>query len=103
MIITWLPEAENELNLAAEWYESRVAGLGARLVSEVIALLDHLVFAPRAHALVAGAAGKAGARRALVAHFPFALVYTLRDGDELVVVALLHTSRSRKPWRKRLS
>lgn len=50
-------------------------------------LLDHLAFARRAHARGAGAAGKQGARRALVEHFPFALIYTLNDEDELVVRA----------------
>ncbi len=102
MIITWLPEAEVELNLAAAWYEDRVTWLGVRFVNEVDALLDHLAFAPRAHALLPGRAGKRGARRSLVEHFPFALIYRLIGNDELVVIALLHTSRSRSAWRKRL-
>ena len=102
MNITWLPEAEVELNLAADWYEDRLPLLGSRFVNDVIGLLNHLVFAPRAHPRLPGLAGKRGAPRALLEHFPYALIYTA-DEDELVLIALIHTSRRRSSWRKRLT
>ena len=101
MKVVWLPEAENELMLAAEWYEARAPRLGLRLLGEVMALVEHLSFAPRAHARLRGVLGRAGARRALVDCFPWALIYSATD-DELVVVALIHTRRGRAFLRRRL-
>jgi plasmid stabilization system protein ParE len=99
--VVWLPEAEQELMLAADWYEARAPQLGLRLLAEVLALVDHLTFAPRAHARLRGALGRAGARRALVEHFPWSLIYSESEG-ELVVVALIHTRRGRAFLRRRL-
>lgn len=104
MRVSWIPEAEEELNLAAEWYERQVPSLGARFVNEVLYLVDHdLTFAPLSHPRVRGAAGKRGVRRALVDNFPYALIYASDDPEELVVIAVFHTSRARVTWRRRLT
>ena len=42
-------DAEEELTAAAEWYESRRAGLGVELVAVIDAALEAIVAAPLAH------------------------------------------------------
>ena len=84
--------------------ERQVPNLGARFVSEVMYLVErYLMSSPLAHPLVRGVAGSRGIRRALVDNFPFALIYASGDSEELVVIAVVHTSRTRLAWRRRLT
>jgi len=91
----FLPEAEEEMNEAARFYERRKKGLGFEFLSEV----------ERTIALVreypdAGSAVGPKRRRVLVARFPYSIVYR-QDPDAIGIVAVAHQRRRPGYWRRR--
>ncbi len=90
------PEALAELRAAVEFYEGEQRGLGRELALEVRAVLDRLVEWPQS-----GALEKAEVRRALLARFPFTIVYRVED-DRIDVVAVMHQRQRPGYWRGRI-
>lgn len=91
-----LPEAEAELNLAAEWYEQRGRGLGNALVEEVLSVLGSIGEHPDHYPLVGD---DILIRRALVRRFPYAIWFGRERDDLVVVYAISHTKRRPGYWR----
>jgi plasmid stabilization system protein ParE len=92
---TFHPDADAELEEAALFYESRMAGLGRSFAAEV----------ERTVALVreypdAGSTVGPKRRRVLVARFPYSIVYR-QDPDAIVIVAVAHQRRRPGYWRRR--
>ena len=99
MKVRLLGEADEELT-AAKWYENRSAGLGGRFLGEAIEGFSSIGRYPRRFARVRFRSGRE-IRRLLLPHFPYALVYEIREA-ECLVVAVAHTARRPKYWAKRL-
>ena len=78
--IVFLPEAREEFDTDADWYENRQAGLGARFTLAVNAVLERIAKNPKMHAVVLD-----DARKAVVSGFPYC-VYYREDGDRVVVL-----------------
>jgi toxin ParE1/3/4 len=91
-----LPEAKSEFDDAADWYEGRKAGLGVEFIAEIRKTLTMIASLPRIHAVVHGKARKATVRR-----FPYIVVYR-EEPDEIVVIAVFHTSRDPSVWKDRI-
>jgi plasmid stabilization system protein ParE len=89
------PEAELELTEAAEWYEERGAGLGREFLRSVRAKVDEIRRAPERWPSVRGT------RRALVARFPYAVVYRELPGDMIRIIAIAHVRRRPRYWSAR--
>jgi plasmid stabilization system protein ParE len=89
------PEARLEFEEAADWYEQRRAGLGAEFVTAVRFKVQQLRVAPELWRSVRGV------RRALVARFPYAVVYRETSHDVLEIVAIAHLSRQPAYWQER--
>lgn len=89
--------ASAELREAVRWYEDRRAGLGAEFLDAVSAAL--LLIATNA---TAGQpiSGDGLTRRALVARFPYQVVYRIRPA-EIVIVAVAHLKRRPEYWKNR--
>jgi plasmid stabilization system protein ParE len=85
------PEAEQELEEAADWYESQRDGLGREFVAAVRVKIDRIVEAPERYPVVHGA------RRALVGRFPYAVVY-MASAAGVMIVAIAHLRRRPKYW-----
>ena len=51
MTLQFLPEAEDELREAADWYERRQVGLGDEFLAAVNIQLQEILFAPSQFAL----------------------------------------------------
>lgn len=87
MAVTLRREAERDLEGAAKWYEDQSRGLGHRFLDEVLRTLDaiqgHPRLYPQVHEMV---------HRAVTHRFPFGVFY-LVDGEDIVVVAVMHASR----------
>jgi plasmid stabilization system protein ParE len=86
------PEAEAEIEHAAEWYQQEAPGLGntfIRAVQTAVALLG------RQPAIYAVAYGRV--RRIHLRHFPWSLFYEI-DTDQVAVVACLHQHRDPQDW-----
>ncbi|MEO8183566.1 MAG: type II toxin-antitoxin system RelE/ParE family toxin [Deltaproteobacteria bacterium] len=92
-------EAQVELEEAMLWYERRGDGLGDALLDAVDAALLKVVEMPFSFPDVAGAPE---VQRALVAGFPYGLVFVTSD-DRITVLAVSHAKRRPLYWRRRLA
>ena len=92
-------EAAADLAGAVEWYEAHRAGLGAELMREVARTLELLSENPEIGTPVR-IRGSTGMRRLRIGRFPYGLVYAANP-DEIVIVAVAHSSRKPGFWRGR--
>jgi plasmid stabilization system protein ParE len=93
--LVFRPQAEREINEAADWYEDQGAGLGAeflRVLEDCIASVERNPHQyPRVHGEV---------RRAPLRRFPYGLIYRVYEA-EVVIVACIHARRDPKHWQGR--
>ena len=87
--------AAADLEEASLWYEAQRPGLGREFLDATEDAVKRVLAAPKGYALV-----YKDRRRALLARFPYSLVYRLID-DQVVVVAVVHAKRSPRVWRTR--
>jgi len=92
-----LPEAEEELTEAAQWYEAKRPGLGVGLVMLVDRAFDEIREAPEAFPL-----WRSGRpyRRFVMQHFPYVVMFTV-DDDSVEVIAIAHAKRRPGYWLDR--
>lgn len=100
MTVRLLGEAEQELTAAAQWYEQRSAGLGGRFLEEAGEGFSAIGRNPRRYLRVRFAKHRE-VRRYLLPHFPYAVIYEIRE-VECLVAAVSHTARRPGYWAKRL-
>lgn len=96
MIVTLTSDAEADVKGATDFYHLIDPALAQSLVDEIRDALERIAANPylyqRVHPLI---------RRGLTHRFPFAIYYTA-DPAAIGVIAVLHTSRNPKTWRKRM-
>jgi toxin ParE1/3/4 len=90
-----LPEAKAEFDEAADWYEGQRGGLGLRFVGQIRAVLRRIARNPKLHAAV-----YKDVRKAVVARFPYVVLYREEDRS-VVVIAVFHASRNPGVWKSR--
>jgi len=96
------PEAAQELEEAAAWYEHEQAGLGVRFL-DAFEHAFQLLEEPNPPLLsMDGEAGKRGVQRLLLHKFPFSLIVTEMH-ESLVIAALAHHSRKPGYWKERIT
>jgi mRNA-degrading endonuclease RelE of RelBE toxin-antitoxin system len=98
--LEFAPEVEQDIAVAADWYETRQSGLGAQFVEEVIrtweALTDNPLLSCRRHS-------SKNIRWRYLDRFPYRIIYEVDEMNHVVkVAAVLHAARHDKHWRKRL-
>ena len=94
------PEAAEELEQAAIWYEQECAGLGEKFIDAVesaIALLKE-EFPPLVP--LEGEAARQGVKQLLLHRFPFSLM-VMPDEKGMIVLAVAHQHRKPFYWRNR--
>jgi plasmid stabilization system protein ParE len=91
----FLSDAEDEMNEAAAFYESRVVGLGEEFLAEVNACVERILERPKIGRRLRG-----DIRRLLVTRFPYSVVYATH-GETAVVVAVAHLRRRPGYWVRR--
>ena len=96
MRIRFRPTARNEFLEAVQWYEDKKTGVGERFTTDVHAKLDSIRRQPDLYPVVFGEV-----REATLLRFPHA-IYFIVDPDEIVVVAVFHTSRDPSVWQSRV-
>lgn len=89
------PEAERDLAAAASWYEQQRAGLGQEFLDEFVVMKDRLSDTPLIWPIV-----HRSTHRALLNRFPFGVYFRI-DGAAVVIVAVMHGSRSPSRWHGR--
>ena len=90
------PAAE-EFGEAVRWYETRRAGLGREFFDAVAATFSRIETNPEIGTTIS-ADGQT--RRALVAKFPYQVVYRLRP-TEIAIVAIANLKRRPGYWKTR--
>ena len=95
--IRTIEPASDEFSEAVRWYEARRSGLGGEFFDAVAATLSLIEINPEIGASIS-ADGQT--RRALVAKFPYQVVYRLRP-TEMVIVAVAHLKRRPGYWTNR--
>ena len=94
------PEAENDVNEIAGWYNRRSEGLGDRFVEEFLAVLDELAKNPL---LSSRRHPRKNIRWRYPRSFPHRVIYEVIGDKKIVVVAaVLHVARHDREWRRRL-
>jgi hypothetical protein len=89
------PEADQELEAAALWYDERQPGLGDDLLDEFEQTLRRVLDEPARWRKIRGDNRKLNFRR-----FPYALVYSL-GADVIYIKAVMHLRRRPFYWRHR--
>ena len=89
------PEAEQDIEEAASWYEKQSAGLGNEFLDEVLVTLERVAELPSLYPII-----YRNTLRALIHRFPFGIYYRV-EGEQIVVVAVMHGSRNPTRWKKR--
>jgi plasmid stabilization system protein ParE len=99
--VRFAPEVPDELAEAVLWYEARKKELGSEFLDEVQATLPLIGTRPRSFPRLQDADATLEIRRALLARFPYALVFLVRE-DEVHVLAVAHAKRRPGYWLSRV-
>ena len=100
MILRTLQLADDEALEAATWYDERRPGLGDDFLDAYAAALEVIESHPRRYARLETTRSPREFRRYLLRRFPYAIIYEIL-ADELVVLAVAHSSRRPNFWRRR--
>jgi hypothetical protein len=99
LAVEFLPDARDEM-IAAEYYETRLAGTGQHFLSEMSRHLELIAAHPDAAGTRMRDRGGRELRALFLGSFPYRIVY--RIGSEILVVAVAHTRRRPRYWSRRL-
>jgi toxin ParE1/3/4 len=88
-------DADLELNDATDYYDRESDGLGSAFIDEVQSGFDRIRAYPDAAVELAR-----GVRKLVLARFPYALVYEVRD-DGIRILAIAHQRKRPYYWRGR--
>ncbi len=94
--LVWRPQALEEVAQAAQWYEERRSGLSAEFLRMLDATTASIVRAPLQYPTIHGTM-----RRALLRRFPYSLIFSVVEAEEVVVLGCVHWRQSPRRWRTR--
>jgi plasmid stabilization system protein ParE len=95
------PQAEEELNEAAQRYGAADVTVAERFVARVVATVTEIRRAPHLWPLDPNVPEHLGVRRRVVPDFPY-LVLFKEYSTEVVIIAVAHGKRAPGYWRRRL-
>ncbi|MBX3243363.1 MAG: type II toxin-antitoxin system RelE/ParE family toxin [Acidobacteria bacterium] len=91
------PEALEEFEQAAVYYEQQEPGLGDHFIQVIETAIESIINAPEMWPIL-----ETPIRRRLTRTFPYAVLYAI-DADHLLIIAIMHCSRQPDYWRSRTS
>jgi len=94
-IVRFRPEAEEDTENAARWYEEQKEGLGHRFLDQILETIQVITDQPALFPIV-----HRRIHRALIHKFPFGIYYRI-EKDTIVVVAVMHGHRNPRQWQSR--
>ena len=97
MPVRFLADARSEFANAEAWYEEKQEGLGEQFYLCIKAAVADVAAHPQRFPLHG-----TGVRWLITKRFPFAIIYDSRP-TEVVIVAVMHTSRLPDYWRSRVT
>ena len=92
------PEAEADLDEAAQWYERQKAGLGFGFTAAAKVAVRRAVENPLANRLMRR---RPQVRRVPLERFPYRVFFIVRP-DAIVVFAIVHDKQSERRWQERV-
>ena len=95
--VIFTPRARAELIDAQDWYENEAPGLDRRFREAVDAVVQRISTNARQFPVI-----YKNVRRALLRHFPYALMFVIEADETLTVIACFHGSRDPAHWQKRM-
>jgi plasmid stabilization system protein ParE len=90
------PDAKEELNRAAEYYEQFQPRLGLEFAEEVYATIARIIQYPEAWSILSK-----NSRRCVVSRFPYGVIYQIKS-HVLRIIAVAHLNRRPGYWKERL-
>lgn len=93
--IVYHPQALDELIEAAQFYESRCDGLGARFIESIEKGLEFIQGNP-----LLFRADKLGRRKYIIKKFPYLLIYKVTE-ECIFILAVAHGKRKPGYWKSR--
>jgi plasmid stabilization system protein ParE len=94
--VKFRPEAEQDLEESAKWYEKQRGNLGFDFLDEVDKKCEIIKEDPLIYEEV-----YKNLRRVVVERFPFNIFYFV-DDSSIIILAVIHGSRHPKKWQKRI-
>ena len=96
--ITFLFEAEEEMNFSAQYYNQQSSGLGLDFLEEIEKSLQFIEKDPERWLYYEQNIHKYNTRR-----FPFSIFYVFeKDIDKIIIIAVAHQKRKPGYWKQRL-
>jgi len=89
------PEAEEELNLAVDYYSQCQTNLGRDFAKEVYTAIRNIVAFPKAWTPLSK-----NTRRCPVNRFPFGVIYQA-ESNEILIIAIMQLNRKPGYWQDR--
>ena len=90
------PEALEEADQAAQFYEERQSGLGTRFLDVLEDALTRIQRNPRLYQKISG-----NIRKCRVLRFPYGIIFRDQD-DSIEIIAVMHLKRKPGYWKARL-
>ena len=90
------PEAEDEFDMAVEYYEECQPGLGLEFAEEVYATIARIIQYPDAWSVMSQ-----NTRRCLVNRFPYGVIYQIKF-NMLRIIAVANLHRRSNYWKDRV-
>ena len=95
--ITFLLEAEEEMNASAQYYNQQASGLGLEFLEEIEKSLQLIEKHPEKWPYYEKKIHKYNTRR-----FPFSLYYVFEKNlDKIIIIAVAHQKRKPGYWKQR--
>lgn len=95
MKFRFLSPALSELSEGSNYYEQEVPGLGIEFIDEVESAITRILKYPNAWSRISEKFRHCNLRR-----FPFTIIYTQPQKDEVLIVSVFHQSRKPGSWKK---
>ncbi len=96
--ISFLLEAEEEMNFSAQYYNEQAPGLGLDFLDEIEKSLKLLGESPERWP-----AYEKNIRKYNVRRFPFSIYYVYeKDLDKIIIIAVAHQKRKPGYWKERI-
>lgn len=90
------PEAEDDIEDAAIWYEKQQKNLGYNFLDELSDTFSIIKATPNIYPQI-----YKKIHRAVIHRFPFNIYY-FREATSVIIVAVMHGSRHPKRWKNRV-
>lgn len=96
MKVIYHPEAEDEMIVAASYYENQVNGLGVKFLNDLDETVEDITKSPKTWLTLVN-----DIKRHQFTHFPFAILYRIVD-SKIRIIAVMDLHKKPAYWKNRI-